>query len=409
MNNKISLPELSEAVARTTGYNVKACELFLRDLFAVVAETVAAGENVKIKGIGSFKSTMVEERKSVNVNTGEQMVIPSHRKVSFSPEKALAEAINAPFAIFEPVELNDDVTDQMLLDTDIEPDNNTDESQNALTESEPIADEVITGNTAEVVKDVKENDDVPSTEVNALAEEAPVSQPAQPTQPTQPTQQEPKPDKPEDEPYYYDEEDYVPKKHKASHFGRGVFVGLLCAIALCAAAILAWRFISPGSFNAVKGVLLNENTTQQAAVVTTDTLSKQVASAAVVDTVTPIKPTEEAEKAVVPTETSDKTKVTAQEEVKKAEAPSKPTEPKEYSDKITKHRYLTTMAREYYGDYNLWPLIYDYNKGLGHPDRIRPGTKIKVPSIATLGINPKDPAVIRKAKNRGIAIYKKYR
>lgn len=67
------------------------------------------------------------------------------------------------------------------------------------------------------------------------------------------------------------------------------------------------------------------------------------------------------------------------------------------------------MAREYYGNYHLWPFIYDYNKGLGHPDRIRPGTRIMVPTPKTLGIDPTDPAIIKKAKNRGIEIYNRYR
>ncbi|MCM1319131.1 MAG: HU family DNA-binding protein [Muribaculaceae bacterium] len=405
MNNKISLPELSEAVARTTGYNANACELFLRELFAVVAETVAAGENVKIKGIGSFKSTIVEERKSVNVNTGEQMLIPSHRKVTFSPEKALAETINAPFAIFEPVELNDEVTEGMLSETHIE----------AATEATPEA-------TPEpiVPETEPEQSQEPIQESEPEPEPAPEPEPTPEPEPeptTPPVVKEPAPldngseniTEPEDnidnEPYYYEEDD-IPSQRKKSHFIKGVLVGVLCAIAVIAIAICAWRFIAPQSFSAVTDVLTGDNHPQKVAAVVNHT-STQATTPVAKDTVAEIQPTDQDEEVAVPTETSDKTEVTM--EVEPTKEPQKTTEPKEYADKITKHRYLTTMAREYYGNYNLWPLIYDYNKSLGHPDRIRPGTKIKVPSIATLGIDPKDPALIRQAKNRGVAIYSKYK
>lgn len=429
MNNKISLPELSEAVALTTGYNVKACELFLRELFAIVAETVAAGENVKIKGIGSFKSTIVEERKSVNVNTGEQMIIPSHRKVSFSPEKALAEAINAPFAIFEPVELNDDVTDQMLNNTDVNVNEAEEVKDNAADKPADVIDttpvesakRTDTGN-SDKTDNTDDTEDTASAKTDIAAEPAaplpPVVSAPVPPVPQPEVEQPDSQDEPElqdeTEPYFYDDEDEYPKRnHRRSHFGKGVLVGALCAVALCVLAVLAWWLISPDTFSAVKGVLTGDSTPAHPTALTASTHTEPTVATSpeVTDTTPSIRPANQPEQAVVPTETSDKNVNKDEEKVKQTEdtQPAKQAEPKEYSDKITKHRYLTTMAREYYGNYNLWPLIYDYNKSLGHPDRIRPGTKIKVPSIATLGIDPTDPAVIRKAKNRGIEIYKKYR
>ena len=68
------------------------------------------------------------------------------------------------------------------------------------------------------------------------------------------------------------------------------------------------------------------------------------------------------------------------------------------------------MAKEHYGNYHLWPYIYEENKAiLGHPDRIRPGTKVRIPSLDKYGVNPKDPAAIAKAKKMGVAIYARYK
>lgn len=88
-----------------------------------------------------------------------------------------------------------------------------------------------------------------------------------------------------------------------------------------------------------------------------------------------------------------------------------PTSPSDViaTDKVTNTRYLTTMAKEYYGNYNLWPYIYLENADkLGHPDRIKPGTPIVIPNLDKYGIDPSEPKDIEKAKKEGVAIYKKF-
>lgn len=78
-------------------------------------------------------------------------------------------------------------------------------------------------------------------------------------------------------------------------------------------------------------------------------------------------------------------------------------------DKVTTTRYLTTMAREYYGNLEFWPYIYEENKDkLGDPDRTTPGTMVTVPDLRKYGVNPKDPADIEKAKRKGKEIYSRY-
>lgn len=118
MNTKITFVELVDMIAEATSTSKRVCELFVRELFATVSQALIDGETVKIKGIGTFKSTPVKSRKSVNVSSGAPQEIPSHNKVTFTPDKSLAEAVNQSFAQFETVFLHDEVTDKALSDID---------------------------------------------------------------------------------------------------------------------------------------------------------------------------------------------------------------------------------------------------------------------------------------------------
>lgn len=114
MNNKIAFPELVDTIAELTNTSKRVSELFLKELFGVIKERLEQGETVKIKNLGTFKVVDIASRKSVNVNTGEDMEIPAHRRVSFTPDKSLAEAINMPFEGFETVMLDDDISEAEL-------------------------------------------------------------------------------------------------------------------------------------------------------------------------------------------------------------------------------------------------------------------------------------------------------
>ena len=118
MNATITFHELAELMAEATSTTNRMCELFLRELFSTISQTLIEGESVKIKGIGTFKVTQVKPRKSTNVNTGEAIVISGYNKLSFTPDKSLAEAVNQPFAQFETVELADEVTNEKLAEID---------------------------------------------------------------------------------------------------------------------------------------------------------------------------------------------------------------------------------------------------------------------------------------------------
>ena len=89
MENKITLPKLVAMLALTTGKQKKLCEDFLRELFKVIGDELSRGENVRIKGFGTFKLVGVESRKSVNVATGEEHEIPGILKSFLCRPKSL--------------------------------------------------------------------------------------------------------------------------------------------------------------------------------------------------------------------------------------------------------------------------------------------------------------------------------
>lgn len=117
MNEKITLQDLINLFSEKQGISKKDAELFVRSLFDLIEEALAAEKYVKVKGLGTFKLTEVDSRESVNVNTGERIEIQGHTKVSFTPDTTMKDLINKPFAHFETVVLNDGVE---LEDTPVE-------------------------------------------------------------------------------------------------------------------------------------------------------------------------------------------------------------------------------------------------------------------------------------------------
>lgn len=107
--SKNSLTVLAQKLAEKTGISQQDAELFIRKMFDVANEGLQADKQVKMKWLGTFKVTSVKDRESVNVNTGERIVIEGRDKISFTPDTILKEIINKPFAQFETVVVNDGV------------------------------------------------------------------------------------------------------------------------------------------------------------------------------------------------------------------------------------------------------------------------------------------------------------
>ncbi|MBO7553586.1 MAG: HU family DNA-binding protein [Bacteroidaceae bacterium] len=117
MNAKLNMQHLVDLMAERNGTTKKSEEHFLKEFFALIQEGLLQDSYVKIKGLGTFKLMEVENRSSVNVNTGKPIDIEGHTKVSFTPDSELKELINKPFANFENVILHDE---SILKDTLVE-------------------------------------------------------------------------------------------------------------------------------------------------------------------------------------------------------------------------------------------------------------------------------------------------
>ena len=104
---------------------------FVSAMFDVVKEELdGADSSVKIKGFGTFKVSAVGARASVDVNTGERIIIDGRNKISFTPEVLLRDRVNRPFVQFETVVLNDGVDFSEI-------DEESEEELDSVSETEP--------------------------------------------------------------------------------------------------------------------------------------------------------------------------------------------------------------------------------------------------------------------------------
>ena len=107
--SKISLSDVAQRLAEKSGISLQDAELFIRKMFDVANEGLQSDKLVKMKWLGTFKVMAVKDRESVDVNTGERIIIEGRDKISFTPDNILKEIVNKPFAQFETVVVNDGV------------------------------------------------------------------------------------------------------------------------------------------------------------------------------------------------------------------------------------------------------------------------------------------------------------
>lgn len=135
--SKNSLNGLADKLAEKSGLSQIEAELFIRKMFDVCQQGLAADKIVKMRWLGTFKVTSVKDRESVDVNTGERIVIEGRDKISFTPDNILKEIVNKPFAQFETVVVNDGV-DFESIDKKYEDSLGDEEPDGSLESPKPI-------------------------------------------------------------------------------------------------------------------------------------------------------------------------------------------------------------------------------------------------------------------------------
>lgn len=394
-SEKVTLAGLTARLSVRTGDTKRQTEDFLRELFALIAGELEKGESVKVPGLGVFKSIEVEARKSVNVNTGEETLIPGHRKIVYIASKELSATVNEPFSMFQTIELTDDAVAELEASDPAEP------------EREAVCDVPF----ASTVYELEEPEVIEEAELEreSAQEAASESIPEQP-EAFEPASEESL-DSDDDLKDLKDPKDLkdsndlkdsvisedaevpaIPKKR----FWPGFLVGFAAACLIAFVAV--WALFQYGVLSSERLAEAESNPAVKA--------KAETPASVEVPAVEPDKAKAEPEPATKEPEVQ-KSASEAGGETEPA-VPTQPSDKKVY-DTITKTRYLTTMAKDHYGNYHLWPYIYKENeKILGHPDRIRPGTKVVVPPLSKYGVNPDNKADIDKAKKLGNEIYARY-
>ena len=350
MNKKITLPELVEMLAETTGMQKKICESFIKDLIDTLLTSLLNDESIKIAGLGVFKCVVVDARKSIDVNTGEEIEIPSYRKVTLTVEKSMAQAVNSAFAEFQTVEIDDSITDEMLSDKTDEqtPEPPTQESEQDATETEEI---IVTAPTA------PDNIETPTEHLEEMAavpsEDAATEQPEEPEVPTEQVHDT------DNSPEIYETDD----DSDCNHSKRNLIWGIVCGFILGVAAAYVALVYFDGNIPGIKYKLASTEVIATDIDTAADTITANISSESNIDT-------QQLQ--------TDNTVVT---------------------DTVGRTRFLTTMARKYYGNFNFWVYIYMENKNIiNNPNNIAPGTVVVIPDAEKYGIDKNSSASIAQAQ-----------
>lgn len=107
--SKSSIPILAKGLAEKSAIGQNDAETFIKAMFDIANVALQDSKLLKVKWLGTFKVTSIKERESVDVNTGDRILIEGREKIAFTPDNVLKEIVNKPFAQFETVVVNDGV------------------------------------------------------------------------------------------------------------------------------------------------------------------------------------------------------------------------------------------------------------------------------------------------------------
>jgi len=379
MNERLNLQDLIDLLAKKQGITKKDAENFLRELFAVISENIENSESVKIKDFGTFKLIKVSARKSVNVNTGEDIEIPAHYKLSFTPDKTLKEAINKPFAHFESVPVEDGITfDDMdkLEDTTDEEHEEIEsssvevddipaitktiiEEENIDTEPEGIEKEIINPDPEDgidVISDLLHEEEEKVLDID-YSEKIP--QPTAFTSSSVSVSEE----------NFYEKRDDKKRKRKYISLGFFIFI-ILAAFAICGYYFQEIaQYLTDGKYDKdSRNVIVYEKDSLAVSKPVSDSL---VATGAVKDSISSEKNVQQQEDITTPLTV----------------------------ETIRAGHTLRNISLKYYGHKSFWVYIYEENRNaIKNPNNVPLGTKLVIPSPAKYGIDANNKESVEKAK-----------
>ena len=235
---KITIQEIANKLIAQNGLSKKEATLFVNMMFDLIREALERDKTVKVKGLGTFKIIDVESRESVNVNTGERVLIEGHNKITFTPDALMKELVNKPFSQFETVVLNDGVD---FKESNEEETPDVDEGENDMAEM-PLVD-FVAPDPIDLGTPVE-----PEKPIAPMVAETPVI-PEAPKVPTEPVSDNPiSPEEPDDKPSVDEssvEDEYVEEEEEEEAVAGGMkwpMVLLACLISLLLGYLLGNYF-----------------------------------------------------------------------------------------------------------------------------------------------------------------------
>lgn len=355
MQQKVSFNVIIDGLVAINGCSRNTAETFLKELFLLIPELLQQNKGILIRGIGSFKKVTID---------GDSII--------YEPDSSLLEFLNQPFSCFDPIELDDLVTED-IFDNEIsltKDGGDIDTAKETIIEKlkteivEPKLDEEeffqehpteaynSEDTHSNLVVDAELNlvNDDGSTECNKIEVE---------------------------------QSNVITYKYeKSTRFKTINYVGIFVVGLILGFAI---GYI-------VKDVMDNNR------------MEKYLQIPIYVDSISNKNQSIESLDSILEDSIGLNDAVESQSIVENISSDSI------IIDKITKNRFLTTMARQHYGNLNFWVYIYEENASkLGHPDRIKPGTVVVIPPKSKYKIDPLDENSINVAKLKSKEIYAKFR
>lgn len=414
MNQKLTLPDVAEWVARRQGCSKREAELFLREMASLTADTLASGEALKIEGLGTFKPVWVEARTSINVQTGEPSLVPGHYKLVFTPEKRVRDVVNEPFSCFSAEVLPDeaDLSDLPVADAG-RPDDDTDDP-----DEEPVADdtagmalpdgpekgpdttpslqpaavarepqsvkEPVAGPQSDGLPDEEAGPQVPAevvatSEPDVEVDTPPVTGPVDGTIPPQTEQPVGKEsvgisasdEQPGVEAFSPNVADLLHRERM-----RGFWIGAAVAATITALVLLSIYIVWHRPFAAI-------GEEKQASLICRELPAAQTDTPATVTLV------------------SDSATLAATDSADKSVAASvveSPVAAQAVTDTLSKGEFLTTLSLRHYGHKAFWVYIFDANREkIPNPDNVEAGTVLIIPPRERYGIDAADSMSVQKA------------
>jgi nucleoid DNA-binding protein/nucleoid-associated protein YgaU len=409
---KISSQEIIDLIASKALISKRAAEEFIKMMIATIEEALLAGDIVKIKNFGTFKLQWNEPRKSVNVRTGEEIILDGYHKVTFIPEASLKDLVNEPFAHLEPVQLDDEnnfvisekheneVLDPLRTFTEqaSEIKDILSEIQALSVSSKPVASE-------EQVKDQEQTGiefEVRKKNEPIILDEEKVIEHA--IEPTKIISEEPVLIEQEESQIISESTD---DKIETSSFleiakskNRKIWFLVLIILLLLAGTGSGLYFLYPPAKDFTDSTYLKSKKSilkMSEGVSITDMLNT-ISSWFTPET----KQTPIPETIFIPKDTSAMNSVTEKPQIDSLQYLfDNPRIYRKYlgSERIKPGSRLTIISKRYYGNKIFWVYIYEANKDhIPNPDNIPVGTLIRIPKVDSKLIDSTNPRCIQKAK-----------